>query len=593
MKFSKNRLRQIILEEMIQYLEEGRQEKNWIAQQPEEEQEQWLSAEQQGLKLSDLAWIKKVRGGEPIGDIIGDVLYFRKQDVQKKLKDNGFETNLSKKTYPTVNDLRMLIKNVSDAQESDVKYDEILRDPSQVELLGKVGNYEILFPLTQRGSIACDISGEDTTWCTTKSQGQNLFYSYLSTPLIYIVDYTRTPNLENGNDADARLSVGFMEDGTPILEGRDGFVSVDALNRGLTEEKLRNIFGNDYEEIMTIASSKVKEIGGNHPAKVQLEKASQNIMLLKKMVQDYGAQEKFMFFRDLVQMRNLSLKPEVEVYMYKNMKEIKSKQKMEDEWWNDIGSMFGYNTYRTEILKDMYENNIGLREISSNEFTPPEILDKLMNSGDNEIIDSVLDNPSTSIKTLVEFFIFSAQNYPYELEPGIRNIEERMDEFTEDLQEKVVDKTIQYSADTDDYPSYHSNVGLLLNLIAKKTKSKKVLMRIYRLNYGFLVQSGDYSRGLFQALFDNPLFGDQEYEELVSNTDTGRKRRILRFAIESDHISSKSLRLIANGDFGRMSEKAKEELGYRGESIQESKLKISKSQLKQIILEEVLKTLNK
>ena len=194
---------------------------------------------------------------------------------------------------------------------------------------------------------------------------------------------------------------------------------------------------------------------------------------------------------------------------------------------------------------------------------------------------------------MVEFFIFSAQNYPYELEPGIRNIEERMDEFTEDLQEKVVDKTIQYSADTDDYPSYHSNVGLLLNLIAKKTKSKKVLMRIYRLNYGFLVQSGDYSRGLFQALFDNPLFGDQEYEELVSNTDTGRKRRILRFAIESDHISSKSLRLIANGDFGRMSEKAKEELGYRGESIQESKLKISKSQLKQIILEEVLKTLNK
>ena len=38
---------------------------------------------------------------------------------------------------------------------------------------------------------------------------------------------------------------------------------------------------------------------------------------------------------------------------------------------------------------------------------------------------------------------------------------------------------------------------------------------------------------------------------------------------------------------------AKEELEDRGESIQESKLKISKSQLKQIILEEVLKTLNK
>lgn len=592
MKISKNRLRQIILEEMIQYLEEGRQEKNWIAQQPEEEQEQWLSAEQQGLKLSDLAWIKKVRGGEPIQDIVGDVLYFRKQDVQKKLKSNGFETNLSKKTYPTVNDLRRLIKNVSDAQESDVKYDEILRDPSQVELLGKVGNYEILFPLTQRGSIACDISGEDTTWCTTKSQGQNLFYSYLSTPLIYIVDYTRTPNLENGNDADARLSVGFMEDGTPILEGRDGFVSVDALNRGLTEEKLRNIFGNDYEEIMTIASSKVKEIGGNHPAKVQLEKASQNIMLLKKMVQDYGAQEKFMFFRELI---SKSPRPSVEVqlYIYKNMKEIKSKQKMEDEWWNDIGNMFGYDTNVPEILKDMYENNIGLQQMSSNEYTPPEVLGKMLTLADKKIVDDAIRNPSTPMLELLRFFIFSAESHPYDLEPGIRNIEERMDELTEDLQEKVVDETIQYSADTDGYPSYHWNVGLLLNLIAKKTKSKKVLMRIFKLNYGFDAQSGDYDAKLFQALFDNPLFGDQEYEELVSNVDISRKRRILRFAIGSDRISSKSLRLIANGGFGRMSLKAKEKLEDRGETVQESKLKISKSQLKQIILEEVLKTLNK
>ena len=76
-------------------------------------------------------------------------------------------------------------------------------------------------------------------------------------------------------------------------------------------------------------------------------------MLLKKMVQDYGAEEKFLFFRDLMERDTLPV-VQVQAYMYKNMKEIKSKQKMEDEWWNDIGKIFGYKSNSPEILKDIY-----------------------------------------------------------------------------------------------------------------------------------------------------------------------------------------------------------------------------------------------
>ena len=75
MKLGARLLKQLILE----VLDEGKQERKWVKLQPEEEQESWLSAEQQGSKLSDLAWNKKVKGGDPIEDINRDVLQYIKQ----------------------------------------------------------------------------------------------------------------------------------------------------------------------------------------------------------------------------------------------------------------------------------------------------------------------------------------------------------------------------------------------------------------------------------------------------------------------------------------------------------------------------------
>ena len=106
MKDLKSMLRDMILEE----LNEGRRERDWIAQQPEELQQAYSDGERQGLKIPHLAWIKKVRGGEPVEDIISDVVEFLDDSNQQKLSDNGFETQLSTETYPSVNDLRILMK---------------------------------------------------------------------------------------------------------------------------------------------------------------------------------------------------------------------------------------------------------------------------------------------------------------------------------------------------------------------------------------------------------------------------------------------------------------------------------------------------
>ena len=363
MKLGARLLKQLILE----VLDEGKQERKWVKLQPEEEQESWLSAEQQGLKLSDLAWIKKVRGGEPIEDIIGDVLYFRKQDIQKKLKDNGFETNLSTKHYKSVTDLRRLLMDTQEADDLDSKDDNALQDSNQVQTLGKVGKWSILMPITQKGSIACDISTKDTTWCTTKSKGQNLFYSYVGRKdediiLFYVMDYSRTPNL-TGKDADARLSIGFLN-GQPVLKGQSGGLSVNAENNGVTEAGLRAYLGSDYDRIMSILQDKANEVGTDHPAKLMFKKAAQNPRLLKKLVKDYKPEEKLDFYNQVLEQEDIS--PGVLLFLSR-------------------------------------DESIEIRQIvAKNPSTPPEAL--LVLSKDEAIIIRriVAENPNTPIQVLLD-----------------------------------------------------------------------------------------------------------------------------------------------------------------------------------------------
>lgn len=272
----------------------------WISSQNEQDRATYMSAAERGLKVQHLSWIKKVKGSEPIEDIVSDVTDFLDRKTQQILKDNGYETDLNTGNYPTVNSLRILLQDISNNKDT-TKHEQSLLEPSHVEKLGEVGKWQILFPLTEEGSMACSITGRDTTWCTQKAKG-NAFYSYLKTPLIYIVDYSRIPDLDSGTDVDARLSVGFEPNGTPILTGADGSVSVDALNNGLTEERLRNILKTDFEEIMNIASSKITEIDGIHPARRVFVDSSKNLLLLKKTVKKMKKEDKSKFYYKVIKL---------------------------------------------------------------------------------------------------------------------------------------------------------------------------------------------------------------------------------------------------------------------------------------------------
>lgn len=317
MQLTLNKLKQLIKE----VIEEGKQERQWISQRPEEEKAIWHSAEQQGMKVSDMSWIVNVKQEEELEDIIPFVIKFRNPQIQQKLKDNGMSVDLNINNYPTTDELAV---KVSDAEEI-LKQNKIKKDPNdfykttfkdqeQIETLGKVGNWTILYPKTKEGSISSDFP-RNTSWCTTKSDGQNLFDCYkIRSPLIYVNDYTRTPNFTDKKDLDSRLSIGFNQASEPILNGKAGSESVDSNNDGLTKEKLKNILGDNYEEIMRIATEKAREIKmkGNK----NVGRAAKSLIFFKNVVKDYESNNAAFYASEIVKSDQIT--HEVYKYIFRN-----------------------------------------------------------------------------------------------------------------------------------------------------------------------------------------------------------------------------------------------------------------------------------
>lgn len=303
-------------------------------------------------KIDVLSWIKKIRKLIPInyqqlgiplspgevtptdieyGDSI-DILYivdivkkFLDPQNQNMMRGAGIHTNLTTSYYPNI----MAVKKVTDLIEATNKRREEEKlakkepsrivatadnpqgfDPADVDILGQVGPWSVLMPITVGGSISCDIStARDTTWCTTKRGGENLFHNYVGGSaeviLFYVMDYSRKPDdlgirrekscMANN---DSRLSIGFRG-GQPIFGQGDGGMSVDAANKGLKEEDVKGVLGSHYNQIMKLIKDKSDSLGGKHPAQGLLKKAASDIFFLKDHIKDYKPESKQSFYREL------------------------------------------------------------------------------------------------------------------------------------------------------------------------------------------------------------------------------------------------------------------------------------------------------
>ena len=69
---------------------ESRRTRDWIKTQPTPDQDPLLKAYNAGIKdVSQLSWIQKTRGTEPIPDVAADVLRFFDPQVQKIVKEKS------------------------------------------------------------------------------------------------------------------------------------------------------------------------------------------------------------------------------------------------------------------------------------------------------------------------------------------------------------------------------------------------------------------------------------------------------------------------------------------------------------------------
>jgi hypothetical protein len=298
---------------------EARRDRDWIEALSisEEDKEEYRQAEIQGLKIPELSWIEKVRGTEPIRDIIPDVLEFKKPEFinkikikSKRLNDPSLlnRLNLSVKIYPSVNSLRAMIEEINvDVSGLDRSKFVPLETGDDLEIVGEAGPWTVILPKTIRGSVSCDARvSKDTTWCTTKRSGQNLFYHYVgrggvNMMLFYIMDYSRKPDnpvedrqfpFEANNDS--RISLGVVNS-KPRMDGTNGGLSVDASNTGYEQDDLEDVLGSYYDQVMSLINASVQKHGGVSPALKTVQRAATNLDLLLKIIKDYDEEARKVF----------------------------------------------------------------------------------------------------------------------------------------------------------------------------------------------------------------------------------------------------------------------------------------------------------
>lgn len=203
------------------------------------------------LKPSYVQWI--AIQNEPPEDVIGLISVFEK-NIQRLKEKDIFKYNAGS--------LREELESL-DSSIKDIKTEEATK-------IGQFGDWLVIMPHTIRASC---FYGRGTQWCTAATKSQNLFLSYVARESEDVVLYYCLNNKIEGPNS--KISIGFLN-GKIIEDGKDGGITVNAINKGLTNESLKQIFKDQYNNIIQTITMHADQIKGQHPAKKELQELIKN-----------------------------------------------------------------------------------------------------------------------------------------------------------------------------------------------------------------------------------------------------------------------------------------------------------------------------
>lgn len=235
--------------------------------------------------------------------------------IQDKYKASPeFKKKVNEAGYPDISSVKNLtlddMENISALDTSGLSIRVEGVEIKKEEFLGKFGEWNLWIPHTQETSAK--IAGYDenyvpeTTWCTARTKGSNLFYNYIGRKDIPLfLFYIIKDNPEKNNDW---LSIGYISQGSrlsPDFRGNDGGLSVNRKNKGLEEGDYYRILGENWNSIKyriesEIEKYKIMDNGEERyisPARYMIERLAKNAEEFKGALDQRSSAEKKDFIK--------------------------------------------------------------------------------------------------------------------------------------------------------------------------------------------------------------------------------------------------------------------------------------------------------
>ena len=337
----------------------------------------WLTRQIKTLKIASFQTIKE--------DYIPILKQYEK--LKNKLKPIDAYKNIQEIVYD-LEDLKQKSGGLSGGSEDELG---ILLDD---------GEWIVAMPHTTEAS--CEL-GKGTTWCTARTDSQNLFLNYVGRGqgiiLFYVIKKNGNPR-SNPND---KMSIGFINGEAKFNQG-EGNISVNAANQNLTQKNFEHIVGPDKaNHFLQIMQEKANKLEGKHPAEEEMKRYASNVEAYKSKLKSFRQHDAAVDFILLI-MENNNLSGQV-------LGEILDSS-YRDYFFDDRNE-----PYKEENLDNF---NWQLRSIAR-ETTSPDIiqilLDKLGTFFDHEIyVENLFQNKKAklTLNQIQEFLGWLKREQPFD-----------------------------------------------------------------------------------------------------------------------------------------------------------------------------------